>query len=1095
MKRLLAIIVLLFSALPLGAAEPARTFYLELDIAIERSGVTALLFDYGDGVWGDDASTAQVAPGKTVQTVRLKLPDRPIRGLRFDPTSGDEEVFIGWLRLVDGAGKVLLQIDPRGLTPQNHIGSITSEGTGVRIVPNGNDPILRFDITALQKAIHDASGRATVGPGTVTLLAAVLALALGAAVLLALRAHGAGRAAWGGLAIFGLVWGARLVALNYTSKPVPYWDEWEGDVLYVLIPFTGGYLDWGALVMPQWEHRILLTRVIGAFGTLLNGEWDVRVAMTVSAGFYAATIALLGTALLATRRPAGAVAAIALGVCASFPFDVNNLLWGGQTQMYALVLMAVTCVALAAVPRVTPLVWLVALGGGAVSLFTMGAGPVGPGCAVGICLVRAAYEREQRRALLGLAAVFFAVALAGVFLHTSSRAHASLYASTLAQFWKCFVGVMAWPLPPHAAWAALSWAPWVVNGVAILRRREATPLEWIAVGLGGWGLVNAMALGYARQYEGPPFDTRFFTPISMGAMASLCSSAAVLARAQSIKGRVLPVLSLLAVVGAFFAVGVKSLDVVRETGEGRAEFDHRIRQYLASGDPQPIVEKPSHHTGMVVVERLESPAFQKILPAPYRRVLATRLPDAVARPIEPGPVTATVRTFMKLGPAITLLGLAGCGFFVWRQRREGPAASGPKAGGGGGWSADRACYVAAAAVTLGWVWIYSTWQPGSLVDEGGHLGNILHFLEGKPGWPEAMPMLPGYHYMVISLRELWPGLDPLYAARWTTALVTLVGFAAFALARERLTGRRAGRETLLLALLPLAQHFTGLAYTDMPALAFVLVAWWAQVSGRHAFAALVLVGAVALRQTNLVWAVFFVLWEWIRDDAPRGAWLRRVAWLLVFLAAAAGTILIAGRLTVGTQHGNEFKFNIASLHFSAALLLVLGLPVWVSHLREAWGLWLGFWRRRRGLAALFAGAGLVAVAVLALTFANPHIWNRELFWEGCSFTLLRNWPLVAIDGHPWLRVVSALNIVLMTLAVALVIVRQRQARALWLVLAIGAVPVVTNGLVEPRYLIPGAAFALGLLEIGRSDGRALALWWGVLSAVHAPFVFKGLSLW
>ncbi|MES2697775.1 MAG: hypothetical protein V4773_30210 [Verrucomicrobiota bacterium] len=1105
MRRLLAIIFLWVAAGRGEAAERPGPFFLELDIAIERSGITAILFDFGDGVWGDGdgASALQIPPGTKPQTVRLALPARPIRALRFDPTSGDEEIFIAGMRLVDARGEVLLRIDPRGLRATNQIGSMVVEAGGVRIRPSGGDPMLRFDLTSLQKRLHDATGRATVGKGTVVALALTLAAMLSGAVWVAWRALGKPGALLGGAAIFCLVFGARLMALNAFSRPVPFWDEWEGDALYVQIPFAGGFLDWGALVMPQWEHRILLTRVIGLFGTLLNGEWDVRVAMTVSASFYAATIALLGTALLATRRTIGAVAALVLAGCAALPFDVNNLFWGGQTQMYALVLMAVCTIALASAREITPWIWRAAFAGGAVSLFTMGAGPVGPGCAVGICLVRAVYEREQRRKLLVLAGIFFAVALAGVLLHTSSRAHVPLYATTFAQFKRAFVGVLAWPLSPHVFWAALSWLPWIFNGVAILRRREATPLEWLAVGLGGWGMINAVALGYARQYEGPPFDTRFYTPISMGMLASVCSSVALLVRARDMKGRVLPAAALVALAVGMLTVGLKGVELARETGVVRADLDHRIRTYLTTGDPALLVEKPPHHTGMVVVERLESPLLQRILPAVYRKALAARTPDAgasaaaVAKSIEAGPLTIAVRTLMKLGPAIALLGLFGYGFVLWRGRLgaewiEGMRATAQRVREV---AIDRLCYAGAVVLTIGWVWLYNTVMPSGLVDEPGHLANIHHFLEGKPGWPEAMPMLPGYHYMTISLWEIYPAMATLTAARWTTALVTLVGLAAFALARIRLHGRPAGRETLLLALLPLTQPFTGMAYTDMPALAFALCAWWAQVTERRALAALFLIGAVALRQTSLAWAGFFIVWEFFRTDEPRRTFLWRVRWLVLLLASAVVLVLLAGRLTVGSQHGNDFKFNSASVHFTAALVLVLGLPVLLAHAPAVWRQGVGLWRARRAVVMGLLAAGVGATAILTVTFANPHIWNRELFWEGCTFTLLRNWPLVWIDTHGWLRVVSAINIVLMTAAVGLAITRQAQRVALWWVLAVGALPVVTNGLVEPRYLIPAAGFLLCFVEIERSDWRRLAVWWAVLSAAHAPFVAKALSLW
>ncbi|MGH7957740.1 MAG: hypothetical protein ACREH8_12145 [Opitutaceae bacterium] len=421
---------------------------------------------------------------------------------------------------------------------------------------------------------------------------------------------------------------------------------------------------------------------------------------------------------------------------------------------------------------------------------------------------------------------------------------------------------------------------------------------------------------------------------------------------------------------------------------------------------------------------------------------------------------------------------------------------------------DFACYCIAFVTTI--VWFFAYRHAPQLCDEPGHMAAIYHFVEGRPGWPESMPMLPGYHFIVVSLWKLRPPIELVTLARLVTTLIALLGLAVFALAWRRFhcvsgsprgepdrsaRAEGAGRVTLLFALLPLMQPFNGMVYTDVPAVAFVLFAWWAHVASRPAMAALFLTAAVAMRQTNLAWAGFVIAWEFLRDDLPRRNFWKRTRWQFLLLGVAAVIVALTGRLTVGTQHGNDFRFNSATIHFAGFLVLLLGFPVWLAHASA-------FARRGiekirthpAGAAALLVLAG-AAAGTFAATFSNLHIWNRDLFWPGCSFTLLRNWPLVWIDAHPWLRIVSGINLVLMGVAVWFAISRQRHRIELWLALGCGALPPLTNSLVEPRYFIPGLVFILFFIEFDSADLRRLAWWWAFLCAVHAPLVATALSLW
>lgn len=418
-------------------------------------------------------------------------------------------------------------------------------------------------------------------------------------------------------------------------------------------------------------------------------------------------------------------------------------------------------------------------------------------------------------------------------------------------------------------------------------------------------------------------------------------------------------------------------------------------------------------------------------------------------------------------------------------------------------TADRVCYAVAGLVTVAWLLIFNQCRPDYLVDEAGHLGNIYHFLEGKPGWPEQMPMLPGYHFIVAGLWQLHLPLRLLTLARLVSTLCALIALAGFALAWRRFHAAPAGPATLLLALFPLLQPFTGLAYTDVPALAFVLLAWSSHLAGRGFSSALLLLAAAGIRQTSLVWAAFIVGWETL-SAFPSGAgggrafagrlW-PRVRWALLPLALAGGAFLLAGRLTVGLGHGNPVTFNPAQIHFAGLLLLLLGLPLWLRGLRAAPAWLRDAARRHPGRTAAGVALALAAAALLGATYVNAHAWNRDLFWEGCSFTLLRNWPLVALERYPILRFASGLNVAALGVGLCVVLRRQPHGGAIALALLAGAAPAAISGLVEPRYFLPPLIFALFFVRLDARATVALGAWWAALSALHAPFIAAGRSLW
>jgi hypothetical protein len=58
---------------------------------------------------------------------------------------------------------------------------------------------------------------------------------------------------------------------EFLQSVVPFWDEWEGDALYMLIPFVGRFLEWVA------DHQPLETMRRANTAVAVHVEPDGRV--------------------------------------------------------------------------------------------------------------------------------------------------------------------------------------------------------------------------------------------------------------------------------------------------------------------------------------------------------------------------------------------------------------------------------------------------------------------------------------------------------------------------------------------------------------------------------------------------------------------------------------------------------------------------------------------------------------------------------------------------------------------------------------------------------------------------------------------------
>ncbi len=668
---------------------------LEIELANPRGGLSQVLFDDGHEWTTHDSVLRELPPSETLEPVAYEIPAELIKRIRFDPATDDAPVRIGDTRLYAPDGSLVATIAPRFWFPMNEVEALHSDPRGgIRLEsrPGAVDPMLLLN-WPLHETTFKVRGHTPIGPAGILALAAAVAIALGFSTVIAWRAIDAAPAR--GAAAIGigaglLILGGRMFALLHFSDPVPYWDEWDGEAFYLLIPLQGGFLDWSALFATQAEHRILLTRLIALVQVILQGEWDPRVGMTAGAVFWAATGALVVHVFAARSRLLGVGVALAVVAWAATPFDFNNLFWGAQNQMYALVYGSALCIALAAAQRFTFSTYAAALLAGLMVNFTMGSGVVAAGVALGLCLLRCWREPPLRRRLLGLAAVFAVTTLVGGLLYESSRRHSPDYAADLLAAGNALLSVASYPWLGNPWLALVVWAPLLLQLSTVPFTQRARARDWVAMGIGIWAALHFVAFAHSRPSQMTMGDSKYFTAMSQAVLAAILSSACLWARwrESAENGRLpkaaaiaLPLLALsllLANAAGAALAGWRSIESVRAAQFYSRNYNKTVRNYLRDQDRawiaarKPGIEAPYWNPPELSL-RLDHPALKPVLPAPYRRIIAAREEIPAAAETPAGWITLSCRTMMKLHP---LWFAAGLGLLGWGIRRRDPTVPG-----------------------------------------------------------------------------------------------------------------------------------------------------------------------------------------------------------------------------------------------------------------------------------------------------------------------------------------------------------------------------------------------------------------------------------
>ncbi len=361
---------------------------------------------------------------------------------------------------------------------------------------------------------------------------------------------------------------------------------------------------------------------------------------------------------------------------------------------------------------------------------------------------------------------------------------------------------------------------------------------------------------------------------------------------------------------------------------------------------------------------------------------------------------------------------------------------------------------------------------GTMGDEGFHWSQLKLFLAGDYKMDPSITNIPGFHFIVMLFAKVFV-LEGLPALRTYSLVLGTLSIFAFYLCARALRPGEAHLRTYQYAFLPILFPFFFLLYTDATSLLFVLMALWAAVSRHAKTAAIFAILSVCIRQTNIIWLFFILLYVLLdqgfideffvsvrrhvsritltfTSSLARKPWKEWLGTLWVF---GLGFVLFAifvkvnGGVAIGDKGAHPFPaFHLGNVYFLLFCFFFLFLPIHVANLGKI----SEMIAKRKLLWMLFI---LGFFAFYMLTFVNDHYNNQA----GLAF-FLRNKILVFYTKTLVHKAVFFLPIVYAVLSLCVI---RYDKKIFFFLYPFTLAFIVPSWLIEQRYyLVPFAIFLL-----------------------------------
>ena len=381
---------------------------------------------------------------------------------------------------------------------------------------------------------------------------------------------------------------------------------------------------------------------------------------------------------------------------------------------------------------------------------------------------------------------------------------------------------------------------------------------------------------------------------------------------------------------------------------------------------------------------------------------------------------------------------------------------------------------AAAAIAA-----FVSFQDNSLVaDELVHYPQIVVFARGYSRIDPRLTMIPGYHALLASMA--WAAdARSVTAIRLFTFIVGLGAVSAFYLTARAERDRDPIATTLQFAFLPIAFPLFFLIYTDITSLLFVLLMVLSAVKKRPRQAGLFGLISCLIRQNNVVWVAFVLVWSYVDENGWTWAPIKQTLgkyWLFLLTGTLFVVFVFANG---GVAIGDESAHPVSAVHLGNVFFLVflsffLFLPLFWARRREAlspmrtWPAWLG-------VGVLFA--------TFWLGFSVDHPYNTQ--WGD---RYLRNAALIFFSSTSLSKFAFFVPVALAMLSLRVVRLRSHW----WLLYPFTILFLLPAWLIEQRYyLIPLSLFLLAREPLGDFVERLQVGWFFVMSIVLFVVVERG----